>query len=257
MSRIFLDVGSHTGQTVEAVQDPAFAFDRIVCFEPARASQAVLARINDVRIVIEPFGLWNATCDREIYEPGRKGASIFADKDRLDTRARDTCRLVRASDWFREGVAETDRAFLKLNCEGCECDVLEDLLDSGEYRKVASALIFLDVEKIPSQIHRAAELRRRLAGSGYSNYHFAEEFSGRTHRERIHAWLHVAGAEVRSPAAAVRQSFHDLRRGLVGAGNRLLSAGLLGLLRGITPRPIYARLQSAWRRVQGRRSPGA
>lgn len=256
MTRLFLDVGAHTGQTVEAVQDPVFAFDRIVCFEPARASQAVLARIDDPRIVVEPFGLWNATCDREIYEPGRKGASIFADKNRLDTKAHDTCRLVRASDWMREGVKEGDQAFLKLNCEGCECDVVEDLLDSGEYRKVASVLIFLDVEKIPSQAHRAAELRKKLAGSGYANYHFAEEFSGRTHRERIQAWLRVSGAEVRSPAAALRQRAHGLRRGLVSAGNGLLDAGLLGFLRLITPRPLYARMQSAWRWVQGRRSTG-
>lgn len=254
MTRLFLDVGAHTGQTVEAVQDPAFAFDRIVCFEPARASQAVLARIDDPRIVIEPFGLWNATCDREIFEPGRKGASIFADKNRLDTTARDVCRLVRASDWFRERVAEGDRVFVKLNCEGCECDVVEDLLDSGEYRKVASVLIFLDVEKIPSQAHRASELRRKLAASGHANYHFAEEFSGRTHRGRIQAWLRASGGEVPSAGGALRQRVHDLRRGLVGTGNRLLDAGLLGLVRRITPRPLYARMQSTWRRFQGRRA---
>lgn len=252
MTRIFLDVGAHTGQTVDAVQDPRFALDRIVCFEPARASQLVLSSIDDPRVMVEPFGLWNSTCTREIFEPGRKGASIFSDKQRIDADAKEACRLVRASDWFREHVTEGDLVFLKLNCEGCECDVVEDLLDSGEYRKVTSVLIFLDVVKIPSQAHRAAEVRRRLRDSGHANYHFAEEFPAASHRGRLQARLRTSGAEVRSLSVTLRQGRHEVRRVLVRGGNALLDGGLLGVLRRITPSPLYSRLQSAWGRMQGR-----
>jgi FkbM family methyltransferase len=254
MSRLFLDVGAHTGQTVDAVRDPVFAFDRIVCFEPARRSQEVLARIADGRIQVEPFGLWKETCEREIFEPGRKGASIFSDKNRIDAAAKEVCRLVRASDWFRENVREGDAVFLKLNCEGCECDVVEDLLDSGEFRKVASALIFLDVEKIPSQAHRAAELRERLRQEGSHRGRFASEFSGASHRRRIHAWLEAAGARAGVPRATLRQWVYEARRGLIGVANGTLDAGLLTLLRKVVPGGLYSRLQSAWRRAQGRRA---
>ena len=254
MSRVFLDVGAHTGQTVDVVLDPIFAFDRVVCFEPARASQTVLARIADPRVRVEPFGLWNTTCEREIFEPGRKGASIFADKNRIDARVREVCRLVRAADWFREHLTTEDAVFLKLNCEGCECDIVEDLLDSGEFRKVASALIFLDVEKIPSQAHRAEELRQRLRQEGHVRHHFAGEFPAGSHRRRIHAWLTSSGATVSSPGVRVRQWRYDVRRGLIGATNGALNAGALRLLRKVVPVSLYAQMQSAWRRAQGRRA---
>src|SRR5437016_5446147 len=44
--------------------------------------------------------------------------------------------FVRASDWFRANGTKDDTVFIKLNCEGCECDIIEDVFESGEYKKV-------------------------------------------------------------------------------------------------------------------------
>jgi hypothetical protein len=40
--KVFLDVGAHLGETLEAALDPRYAFDRIYCFEPAQTCRAQL-----------------------------------------------------------------------------------------------------------------------------------------------------------------------------------------------------------------------
>jgi FkbM family methyltransferase len=200
--KIFLDVGAHEGETVNAVRDPKYAFDRIYCFEPARACWPALERVRDERVDICRFGLWNETVTHELYDVGSIGASMFADKF-ADARPRETVQLVRATDWFREHLAADDEIYLKLNCEGAEVDIVEDLVGSGQFSRVRSAMIDPDVRKIPSLAHRERELRVRLADAGLSNYFMEEEVMvGPTHRARIQNWLRLAGAE---EASGIRQ----------------------------------------------------
>jgi FkbM family methyltransferase len=193
--KVFLDVGAHEGWTLHAVRDPKYGFDRIYCFEPASACWPALESVDDERVTICRFGLWSETCERTLYDPGSRGASLFEDKFRR-TPGVETCRLVRATDWFREHLRTDDDVFLKLNCEGAEADIVEDLLESGELARVRSVMIDPDVRKIPSQAHRERELRERLRASGLTNYFMEEDVMlGATHRERIQHWLRVAGAE--------------------------------------------------------------
>jgi FkbM family methyltransferase len=201
--KVFLDVGAHTGESLNAVRDPKFAFDRIYCFEPASACWPTLDAVADPRVTICRFGLWNRTEERPLYDAGSIGASVFADKFR-DARAGEPARFVRATDWFRDHLRDDDDVFLKLNCEGAEADIVEDLLDSGELAPVRSAMIDPDVRKIPSQAHRERELRERLQASGLTNWFLEEDVMlGATHRERIQHWLQVAGAE--EPRTRARQ----------------------------------------------------
>ena len=203
--KVFLDVGAHEGWSLHAVRDPKYAFDRIYCFEPAAACWPALEAVDDERVVVCGFGLWNRTAEHELYEPGSRGASLFEDKFR-QTPAREPAHFVRATDWFREHLGAGDEIFMKLNCEGAEADIVEDLLDSGELARVQSVMIDPDVRKIPSQAHRERELHERLRGSGLANYVMEKEaMVGETHRERIQHWLRVAGAESPSPWGRVRQ----------------------------------------------------
>jgi hypothetical protein len=74
--RVLLDVGAHVGETVEAVLDPKYRFDRIVCFEPVASCREALRRFEDPRIGIMPFGLGNRTCERQIFGQGAR-SSVF------------------------------------------------------------------------------------------------------------------------------------------------------------------------------------
>lgn len=203
--KVFLDVGAHEGWSLHAVRDPKYGFDRIYCFEPAASCWPALEAVADRRVSICRFGLWNRTAEHALYDPGSRGASMFEDKFR--TRPADeTARFVRASDWFRDNLGPDDEIYLKLNCEGAEADIVEDLLDSGQLDRVRSVMIDPDVRKIPSLAHREHELRERLASSGLTNYFMEDEVMvGTTHRDRIQNWLRRAGAEGTSTATRIRQ----------------------------------------------------
>jgi FkbM family methyltransferase len=203
--KVFLDVGAHEGSSLHAVRDPKYGFDRIYCFEPAPACWPTLEAVPDGRVTICRFGLWNKTCEHALYDPGSRGGSLFEDKFKSPPR-RETARFVRATEWFREQLGHADEIYVKLNCEGAECDIVEDLLDSGELARVRSVMIDPDVRKIPSLAHRERQLRNRLAASGLTNYLMEEDVMvGDTHRARIQNWLRVAGAETSSVGVHGRQ----------------------------------------------------
>jgi FkbM family methyltransferase len=162
MIRIFLDVGANRGQTLKYVVQHV-EFDRIVCFEPVPSCCKILReKYSDPRIIINEFGLWNQNCKKFIFSAGSPGGSLFDDKDGIDVRRHKKCKFIRASDYFRENISINDVVFLKLNCEGAECDIVSDLLDSGEMDKVDYLAIDYDVRKVPSQRHKEKETKRRL-----------------------------------------------------------------------------------------------
>src|SRR5206468_10141377 len=96
--------------------------------------------------------------------------------------AAEEVQLVRATDWFRQQLRETDEVYMKLNCEGAEANIVEDLLESGTFALLHAVMIDPDVRKIPSQRHRERELRERLADTGFTNYAMEDEVMiGDTH----------------------------------------------------------------------------
>lgn len=222
--KVFLDVGAHTGETLRAVRDPKYGFGRIFCFEPSAASREELARIHDRRVAICPFGLWNETGEHLLHDSGSLGASLFADKFRTQ-RPGERARFVRATEWFQANLDQDDEIYLKLNCEGAEFDIVEDLLDSGELANVRSVMIDPDVRKIPSQAHREHEVVERLREAGLANYVFEQDVMiGTTHRERIQNWLRRAGAETPSLAVLARQAAFVILEASRGYGEPLRQA---------------------------------
>jgi FkbM family methyltransferase len=214
--KVFLDIGAHEGATLLAVRDPKYGFDRIYCFEPASSCWPALEAIANERVTVCRFGLSNRSATQTLFDPGSRGASLYADKFRGQT-AQEEIKLVRASDWFRENLSPADEAYVKLNCEGAEVDIVEDLLDAGLLQNVRSVMIDPDVRKIPSQAHRERELRERLAASGLDNYALEEDVMlGRTHRERIQHWLRGAGAEDTSVRSRLRQAAYVVKEAAGG-----------------------------------------
>jgi FkbM family methyltransferase len=189
--RIFLDVGANTGQTLAAVQE-LDQFDRIYSFEPVSVCWPYLTKIAGLRTQIERFGLWDRNARAPLFDPGTKGAGMWLkDKRRADRPVTtEVCEFRRASEWFAEHIALTDVVHMKLNCEGCECDILDDLLDSGQFSKVSFAMIDFDARKIAAIRHREAELRARLEQYPAPRVMFSRvAMVGDTHRDRIHHWI--------------------------------------------------------------------
>ncbi len=240
--KVFLDVGAHNGESLHAVRDPKYGFDRIYCFEPARSCWPALEAVRDHRVTVCRFGLWDRTCKQPLYDAGSIGASLFADK--FKTRpAEEVARFVRATEWFRTSLGAGDEIYLKLNCEGAEFDIVEDLLDSGEFARVRSAMIDPDVRKVPSRAHRERELRARLTAAHLTNYFLEEDVMvGATHRERIQNWLGVAAAEKRSWSARARQLVYVILEAAHGR-REPLRAALPAAVRGAGPGSRAGRAQ--------------
>ena len=188
--KIFLDVGANNGQTLAAVEGRDF--DRIHAFEPVSVCWPYLEKIAGPRTVIERFGLWNRNAEVTLFDPGTKGAGMWIkDRRRKDLPVtQELCQFRRASEWFAAHVPAAARVYLKLNCEGCECDILDDLLDSGEFAKVTFALVSFDARKISAIRHREGEVRQRLQAYPAPRVMFAQDVMvGATHVQHIRHWL--------------------------------------------------------------------
>ena len=233
--KIFLDVGGHVGETVEAVLDPGYGFERIYSFEPVRSCAEAIRAINDYRLVVIEAGLSNSDREAMIFGAGSVGASVYEDHPHA-TGCAERCRFLDATKWFRENLSTGDRVYMKLNCEGSECDILEALLDSGEYSKITQVMIDFDARKIPSQRDRVESLKLRLRNQQYVNFSFPEELMyGRgSHFGGIRNWLNERGARDRSAKAwfrSLRYHAANLRK------RKQMQFYKLKVLR-LTPKPV-------------------
>ena len=165
--RIFLDIGAHKGLVIDEVLKSYYNIDKIYCFEPCKVNYNTLINRykNNEKVIINKFGLSNKTESKIIYAPGNMGASIFKDKifmSGTNSSLTDKVKLVEASEWFSDNINKDDIIFMKLNCEGSECDIIENLLDKNMYDWVDHIFIDFDVLKIPSQKHRKKEILDKL-----------------------------------------------------------------------------------------------
>lgn len=164
--RIFLDVGSHHGQIIDRALNPAYEIDIVYAFEPSPECYEFLRSKYHMnkKIIILNFGLWKKTCEKILYNEGTQGGSILDDyKSGWDGFGKKTvCSFMNASDWFKSNLDSDGITFIKLNCEGCECDIINNLLDTGEFNKLKAMLIDYDVRKSPLQKWQERSLKKRL-----------------------------------------------------------------------------------------------
>ena len=187
MAKVLLDIGAHSGETLEVAMAPRWAFDRIHCIEPAPQCWARLEELADERVQIHRFGLWSSDATLELHDPGMVGASLFESKRRSGTSVE--VELRDAADWFEQHVSGEDEVVVKLNCEGAECDILDRLLAAGELSKVDEMVVHFDVRKVPGQAHREAATRAALDAAEVP-YRPAESiFFGRNVTEKTENWL--------------------------------------------------------------------
>jgi FkbM family methyltransferase len=163
--RIFLDVGAHDGETLDVALDPKWGFDRIDSFEPASTRLKTLRKFRHKRLAIHDFGLSSQTKNTTLYGAGLLGGSIYSEKNYLDPKAtsyKEEIKLQSASEWLTKNTSAGDEVFLKLNCEGSEADILENLIAEQLIFRVKSIYVDFDIRKVPGQAHRQKEIEDKL-----------------------------------------------------------------------------------------------
>jgi FkbM family methyltransferase len=191
--KIFLDIGGHDGQTLNEIASGRYDFDEIYCFEPMPTEYNILVdRFKDNNVKICNFGLLDKTEERNIYGTNRDmGASIYQEKYDLDNKFQQTlCSFIEASIFFKNNISENDLVTVKLNCEGSEILILNNLLESNEIFKIDNAMIDFDIRKVIGHQHEAQLLLNSFNEKGFKNYCLENDVMiGDTHENRIANWL--------------------------------------------------------------------
>jgi FkbM family methyltransferase len=183
---IFVDVGSHRGQTIDEVRRYEYGFDIIHAVEPM-PDQARFLRERyrfDPRVIVHQFalshsaGLTTMFGDNEHLE-----ASLFPSKVDVDENIRTSVRAVRASDFFDE----LDGCIVNMNCEGGEVPILEDLLQTGGIKRIAHLMVDFDARYVVGMEEAPRNIVKRLDASGIDYRGTFPDLP--THAEQIASWL--------------------------------------------------------------------
>jgi len=149
--KIFLDVGAHFGECALRALNPRFRFDLVVAYEPSSVSQKRLRRIKDSRLLIRPFGLGGKSEQKTLFGAGHLGASLYSDKKGLvRPDLMEKIEIRTAHKELADYLRDENEVWLKINCEGGEIAIIQDLYDHSILNKFDHIWIDWDARKIPS-----------------------------------------------------------------------------------------------------------
>jgi FkbM family methyltransferase len=197
-----VDVGSRNGESLE--EFVRWDFDRIYSFEPMPVQHSRIRErfADDPRVVAYGFGLSDMTGLKHMYGADEHGeASVFATKSDLDASVVSEARFLEAALWFAYVIDDDDDVWLKLNCEGSEVAILNNLMDRDELRRVKAFRVEFDISRVRGHEHEADLLLARLDEYGYTDFTIGSDARFEngglvdrvpqvgTHHGRLHDWL--------------------------------------------------------------------
>ena len=218
--RVFLDIGAHTGETLEEVLKDKYAFDREICIEP---SQTCIKALNeyantDSRVEILQFGLSNEDSIKTLYNPGELNGSIFSE-DESKEDIKESITLEDAHTWYSKNLDPSDFVVIKTNCEGSEVDIIDSFLKGNTFNYFYTLLVTFDIRDYPSMAYKELEIRRRLKASGYINFCFSDDMMiGPTHEKRIENWLTSFGVDL--PSVSVEDLKNKFQKNFIKFSNK-------------------------------------
>lgn len=221
MAKILLDVGAHTGETARIATLPQWGFESVYSFEPASSCWPILDELAaaDPRIRVVRSALWKSDGHVELFGAGSIGASMFRSKEQAGPEVVST---VNSSSWFQEHIAADDVVFVKLNCEGAELGILENLAASGEICKIDHLVVHFDIRKVPELLGEEARLVQILNSSNVKWLCADQIFYGRDVSEKTHNWLSWCHAgptgrlyyrRIRAIEYSIRVKIYNMRKG--------------------------------------------
>lgn len=182
MSRraIFLDIGAHWGETLEEVLSQLWRFDLVIAFEPDPEAVRIIsekfaAAIAAGKLIVEPVALSDRDGEAVLFGGNEGGgASLYAEKAGVDPARRVAIPLAAAGAYFARRFSKDDIIVAKLNCEGGEIDILNDLVASGEIHKLAAAVIDFDIRKVKGKRALARDTMNRMRAAGFDRFALTE-----------------------------------------------------------------------------------
>ena len=196
MSKIFLDVGAHLGETAQVALEKQYAFDRICCFEPSTKCRSQLEALAqaDPRVELYPFGLGAADCRKWLRKSGEVGATVMGNDSLPETPDSEFVAFRDVAAWMDQNLEAEDFCVMKVNCEGSEVEILERLLEAKKLNYFYSVVISWDIREQQEGTALEAALRRKIRESGALNCCSSDDvLLGETHAARLRYWMKLFG----------------------------------------------------------------
>ena len=161
--KIFIDVGAHFGECVLKALQPKYDFDLVLAYEPSLVAVKRLSRISDKRLEVKQFGLGEREETLELYGAGYLGASLYSDKEKLiKPNLVERVQIKDASEELKPLLIRENKVWLKINCEGGEIAIINQLDHKGLLPHFAGIYVDWDARKVPSLRHLVETSKKKL-----------------------------------------------------------------------------------------------
>ena len=161
MENLFLDIGAHTGEALEEALRPVYKISKAYAIEPSRFGNNKLAKFKDNRVEIFSLAVSNYNGTAKLFAAGSVGGGLFLDKQRHWNNV-EMVRVVKFSEWATENLNSYYDIYIKINVEGSEFFILQEILKIHEKFKIKSILLSIDIYKVPSLQDHIDDLKKLI-----------------------------------------------------------------------------------------------
>jgi FkbM family methyltransferase len=167
--KIYIDCGVYKGEEIKIAEK---YFDYIYGFEPfyTELKDNYNFKYED-KITIYENGLSNKNGECKIYKTDTLiGSSLYLDKFNVSNDFKNI-KIMKLSDFIKQNLNKEDIIFIKINIEGSEIDVLEDLYNNNMFDYIHSIHVDYDYTKIKNDDNYTERAKKivDIVNKQYSN----------------------------------------------------------------------------------------
>ena len=178
MRKIFLDCGANRGQSINAFlkEFPNSNEFEIFSFEPSK-SEEILSSLNNYKS--EKIKIFNSAVDtqdgyKKFYDSGDTSSSLI---DRNRTKNIIKVKTISLSKFILENFDKKNYIILKIDIEGSEYDVIDDLSKKGIFNSIDLFFAEIHGSKTGKSLNDSINLINKVSSCGHKIYEWeAKDF---------------------------------------------------------------------------------
>ena len=178
MRKIFLDCGANRGQSINAFlkEFPNSNEFEIFSFEASK-SEEILSSLNNYKS--EKIKIFNSAVDtqdgyKKFYDSGDTSSSLI---DRNRTKNITKVKTISLSKFILENFDKKDYIILKIDIEGSEYDVIDDLFKKGIFNSIDLFFAEIHGSKTSKSLDDGINLINKVSSCGHKIYEWeAKDF---------------------------------------------------------------------------------
>lgn len=193
MRKIFIDGGANKGQSIEAflAEWPNASEYEIYSFE-ASAGAEIRQSLENIRkkhknINIINKALWIEDTFKTFYDDEKTSSSLIKEKP-VAYKSAEMVETVNLSNWIKDNFVYSDEIILKLDVEGAEYEILQQMMEEGTILMVNVLLAEIHGSKCGKSIEDSIKLIKNLKSYNHDVYRWeAEDFKYEQYRDLVYS----------------------------------------------------------------------